>query len=98
MTISNIKRILKDQKPFLSQKYGIKEIGIFGSYVKSSQHSKSDLDILIDLEITPDFSLLDLLKLEEYLSEKTGLKVDLAVKKNLRKRIGRRILAEVQYI
>ncbi len=98
MTISDIKKILKDQKPFLSKKYGIKEIGIFGSYVRNSQHSKSDLDILVDLEVIPDFSLLDLLELEQYLSEKTGLKVDLAVKINLRKRIGRRILAEVQYI
>ena len=33
-TFKEIKEILENQKPFLKEKYGVKEIGIFGSYVK----------------------------------------------------------------
>lgn len=98
MTLSKIIKVIQNHKPFLARKYGIKEIGIFGSYARKKQHSKSDLDILVDIDISSNLSLLDLIELENYLSKKTGLKVDLAVKNNLRKRIGRRILDEVQYI
>jgi hypothetical protein len=39
--------------------------------------------------------LIGLVELEHYLSDVLGMKVDLAIKKNLRKRIGERILSEV---
>jgi len=38
---------------------------------------------------------MGLVELEYYLSEVLGVKVDVAIKKNLRKRIGRRILSEL---
>jgi len=52
-------------------------------------------DILVELERPPRISLIGLVELEHYLSSVLGAKVDVAVKKNLRKRIGRRILREV---
>jgi predicted nucleotidyltransferase len=55
----------------------------------------SDIDILIELERPPRISLLGLVELGYYLSELLGTKVDVAIKKNLRKRIGKRILDEV---
>jgi uncharacterized protein len=94
-TIEEIKDILKNEKFHLHEKYGIKEIGIFGSYVKSQQREDSDIDVLIELEISPRISLIDLVELEYYLSELLGTKVDIAIKKNLKKRIGKRILSEV---
>ena len=33
-TFKEIKEILKNQKPFLKEKYGVMEIGIFGSLCK----------------------------------------------------------------
>jgi hypothetical protein len=54
----------------------------------------SDLDILIELEEPPRIDLLDLVNLERYLSDLLGVKVDVALKTNLRKRIGKRILEE----
>ena len=48
-----------------------------------------------ELERPPRISLLGLVELEDYLSERLGTNVDIAIKKNLRKRIGKRILDEV---
>ena len=79
-TVSEISQILQGQKPYLAENYGIAEIGIFGSYVRGEQRPDSDLDILVELEL--------------YLSDLLGIKVDLAVKKNLKPRIGERILQE----
>ena len=94
-TLADIKNILQAQKPYLTQKYGIIGIGVFGSYVRGEQRPDSDLDILIELQDPPHLDLFDLVNLEYELSDLLGTKVDLAIKKNLRKRIGQRILSEV---
>ena len=94
-TLTEIKQILQAQKPYLAERYGVVEIGVFGSYVRDEQRPDSDLDILIELERPPRISLIGLVELEHYLSDILGTKVDIAIKKNLRKRIGKRILKEV---
>ncbi len=90
-----IKEILQTQKPHLYQKYGVTEIGVFGSYARGEQQPDSDIDILIELERPPKIGLMGLVGLELYLSELLDQKVDIAIRKNLRKRIGQRILSEV---
>ena len=94
-TLDEIKRILQDQKPYLAQRYGVIVIGVFGSYVRNEQRTDSDIDILVELEDPPRIDLLDLVNLEYYLSDLLGIKVDVAIKSSLRKRIGKRILSEV---
>jgi uncharacterized protein len=46
--IEEIKKILNKNKIQFQKNYKVKEIGIFGSYIKSEQTKKSDLDILIN--------------------------------------------------
>lgn len=94
-TLAEIQHVLKTQKPYLAQEYGVIELGVFGSYVRGEQRPDSDVDILIELERPPRISLIGLVELEYYLSDLLGVKADLAIKSNLRKRIGRRILSEV---
>ena len=85
---------MQEQKSYLNQCYGIIEIGVFGSYVRNEQDIDSDIDILVDFGETPNIDLFDLVNLERYLSELLDIKVDVAIKGNLRKRIGKRILNE----
>jgi hypothetical protein len=98
ISLSAIKELLSTNKRFLNEQFGVKEIGIFGSYLRQENRPDSDVDILIELERPPRISLIGLVELEDYLTELLGIKVDLAIKKNLRKRIGRRILNEVEYL
>lgn len=95
-SLSEIKSCLQTQKSYLYEKYGVTEIGVFGSYVRGEQNTDSDIDILISLTDPPRIDLLDLVELEYYLTDLLDCKVDIAIKKNLRKRIGKRILSEVQ--
>ena len=94
-TLTEIKQILEAQKDYLAAEYGVTIVGVFGSYVRGEQHHDSDVGILIELERPPRISLIGLVELEHYLSDVLGVKVDVAIKKNLRKRIGERILSEV---
>ena len=94
-TLTEIKQILQAQKPYLEEKYGVIEVGVFGSYVRGEQRADSDLDVLVELTDPPRISLMGLVNLQNYLSDSLGVKVDVAIKKSLRKRIGQRILQEV---
>jgi hypothetical protein len=94
-TLAELKQILAAQKPYLANQYGVRIVGVFGSYVRNEQGPDSDLDILIELNRPPKISLIGLVELEHDLSDRLGVKVDLAIKKNLKKRIGERILSEV---
>jgi uncharacterized protein len=56
-------------------------VGIFGSYSRNEQKHESDLDIIIDFQTTID--LLNLIGIEQELSEKLGVKVDLITLKSI---------------
>ncbi|MCU4138902.1 MAG: putative nucleotidyltransferase MJ0435 [Thermodesulfobacteria bacterium] len=78
-TFEDIKKILEQQKEFLKNKYKIKEIGIFGSFVRGDITEDSDVDILVEFEEVP--SLFKFIEIENYLSNILGIKVDLVEKK-----------------
>jgi predicted nucleotidyltransferase len=95
-TLQKIKEILNKHKKELRKEYKVKEIGIFGSYVRGEHKGKSDLDILVEFEEAIDF--FDFLELEERLSEILNSNVDLVMKKALKPDIGKHILNEVVYV
>jgi len=95
ITINLIKKTLAEHKEELKQNYQVKDIGIFGSYVRGEQKKKSDIDILVEFEQSSKLSLLDFIGLENYLTEILGGKVDLVEKGTLKPRIGKHVLEEV---
>jgi len=98
MTPDKIKGILSRHKTELKNRFRVKEIGIFGSYLKGEHSNKSDLDVLVEFQKDAKLSLLDVADLEITLSELLDVKVDLVEKKCLKPYIGQRILNEVIYI
>jgi predicted nucleotidyltransferase len=93
--LEEVKSTLTKQKQELFQKYGVKQIGIFGSYVRGEQKKQSDVDLLVEFEEASDLTFLDFIGLENYLSTLLGVKVDLVEKHTLKQRIGKRVLEEV---
>lgn len=95
-TIKDIEIIIQKHKKELEERFGLREIGIFGSYVRGNQLQDSDIDILVAIERPMGF--IKFIKLENHLSQILGAKVDLVTKKALKPYIGRRILQEVHYV
>ncbi len=91
--IEIIKNILIEHKDELKEKYSVKDIGIFGSYVRGEQKDTSDIDILVDYEEVP--GLFEFVRLKNYLSDLLSMQVDLVMKTALKPSIGRHILDEV---
>jgi len=90
--VDRYRRTLRQHLPELAEKYHVRTLEVFGSYVRDEQTPESDLDVLVTFDKTP--SLLKLISLENHLSDLLGVKVDLVMKSSLKPRIGQNILRE----
>ncbi len=97
-TIDEIKEILEEHKEEVSQKYKVREIGIFGSFVRGEQKKRSDIDILVEFADKDIPGLLKLSEMERYLQRLLKKKVDLVIKSGIRPELKKGILKEVVYI
>ncbi|HEY4563347.1 MAG TPA: nucleotidyltransferase family protein [Thermoanaerobaculia bacterium] len=84
--------LLHEHLPELAEKYHVRSLEVFGSYVRDEQTPESDLDVLVTFDETP--GLLGYISLENHLSDLLGVKVDLVMKSALKPRIGQNILRE----
>jgi len=97
---------LKEHKDILEQ-YGVKKIGLFGSYVQDRQKEDSDIDLVVEFNL-PSFGkdfkgLYDaFLKLSSYLENLFGRKVDILTPDNIRtirvKEVAEEIKKSIAYI
>ena len=89
-------QILRAHLPELRERYGVRELRLFGSCLRGEQRKRSDLDVLVEFDrVTP---LFEFVRLERYPSEFLKIKVDLVMKSALKPTIGRYILEEAQPI
>jgi predicted nucleotidyltransferase len=87
---------LRTDLPDLRARYHIATIGVFGSYVRGEQRKTSDLDILVEFSVTP--TLFQLAALQRELTDLSGIKVDLTLRRTLKPGFGKYILPEVIYL
>ncbi len=76
----------------IATRRGASNVRIFGSIARGEADSKSDIDLLVDLE--PGRSLFDLGGLLMDLQDLLGHKVDVVTERGLRERIRERVLKE----
>ena len=89
-----IKQTLADNRETL-RKYGVKQIGLFGSYVNGTAHAASDIDLLVELEQSTFHDYMGLVLFLEDLFEK---KVDLVAVKCVKSDLKPYIEKQVEYI
>ncbi len=90
-----ILKTMKKELPHLKEKFKVKSIGIFGSYAKGEQTKKSDIDMLVEFDAPVGF--FKFIDLENYLSEKLRVKVDLVTPDALKPLIRPHIIEEAVY-
>jgi predicted nucleotidyltransferase len=88
--------IIKSNKSELAARYGVRDLGLFGSYARGEQRDSSDIDILVSF--SRDVDLFEFIDLREYLEAKLRARIDLVMASALKPAIGKRILEEVQYV
>ena len=78
------------------KEYGVKRIGLFGSYVRSEEREKSDIDILVGFE-KREKTFDNYMGLALFLEDLLGLKVDLVIRENIKTLLKPHILKDVEY-
>jgi len=84
--------MLRRHLPELAEKYHVRSLEVFGSYVRNEQTPESDLDVLVTFEQAP--GLFEFIELGDRLSDVLDVKVDLVMKTALKPRLEKRILHE----
>jgi predicted nucleotidyltransferase len=88
-------KIIQQNKEML-QKLGVKEIGLFGSFVRNDQNIFSDIDFFVHFE-TGKKNFRNFINLAYFLEELFGRRVEIVTEKALSPYIGPRIIEEVEY-
>ncbi|QWK09290.1 MAG: nucleotidyltransferase family protein [Thermoflexus hugenholtzii] len=73
-TLEEIRAILIEHRQILRERYGVRDLAIFGSYARGEQTGMSDVDLLVRLKRPIGLKFFELW---DYLEEILGLKVDL---------------------
>lgn len=94
-TQSDILKVIQENTDEI-RTYGIKKIGIFGSFAKATQRDRSDIDVLIEFERGKK-AFDNYMELKFLLEKIFHRRVDLVIKEALKPEIKRNILQEVRY-
>ncbi len=76
--------ILEAHRQELRERFGVKSLRLFGSVARDEASEQSDVDVLVDFYETP--SLFGFLRLQGYLRDLLGTKVDLVTESGLKER------------
>lgn len=94
-----IKDIIKSEYPLLRSRFGVKRIGLFGSFSTGIANSNSDVDLIVEFDTPIGFRFMTL---ADHLESKLGRKVDLLTPgglENIRiKSVAKRIKESVDYV
>ena len=95
MRLTDIQSLLRQHSDFLEDTFGIKHIGVFGSYARETAIADvSDIDILVEFSRPIGWEIVDL---HAYLEDLLGQKVDLVTVNALKPELKTTILSEVVY-
>ncbi|MDD4485015.1 MAG: nucleotidyltransferase family protein [Methanoregula sp.] len=92
----NVLSSLKDLKGKVSDEYSVKTIGVFGSVARNEETEQSDIDLLV--EFSRPVGFVTFMRLENFLSEQLGARVDLVTADSLKPVIRQDVLSEVIYV
>lgn len=84
--------LLRAHLPELRERWAVRSLWAFGSFVRGEASRASDLDLLVEFDRAP--TLFEFVRLERHIRELLGVKVDPVMKTALKPTIGARIMEE----
>ena len=94
---SPVFRKLRNALPAIRTRYGVKRIGIFGSFARSEQTRSSDVDVLVEF-VNGQATFDNFMHLVYFLEDLFGRKVDLLTVRGIDKYIRSRVEREVIWV
>ena len=98
-TRAQVMQLLREQYPYLAAEYGVKRVGVFGSYARGLPDEASDVDIIVEFEHPIGFKFVEFV---EYLEHLLGRKVDVLTPAGLQgirvSRVAQEIAESIVYV
>ena len=99
LTREKITSLLRENYPYLISEYGVKRIGLFGSYAKGIPREASDIDLVVEFERHLGFKFIEF---NEYLEQLLGKRVEVLTPAGIQgirlAHIAREIEASIAYV
>ena len=89
---------LKSNQERYTKQFGVKFVGLFGSFARDEADEKSDIDILYEIEENKKLSMFKYLKLISELENSFHKKIDLVRKATLKPQIKGYIYQDLVYV
>ena len=67
------------------RRHGVRHLYLFGSVVRGDARATSDIDIAVDIDPDADFSLLDLIGVQQMADELLGWRTDVVERRSLKR-------------
>ncbi len=96
-TLEDVIRVLRQKKKFFHDRFGVYNIGVFGSFVQGTQTDISDIDIVIDMEKNKK-NLHNFLALKRLLEADFDRSVDLGLHHTLKPAVKEKIKGKIKYV
>ena len=93
--LEQLKEIIRAHRKELEETYKVKNIAVFGSFVRNEQNAQSDIDIMVEFTEPVGFLFFHL---ADYLEEITGVKVDLVTNDGIKPNRRPYIMKELVYV
>ena len=97
LTLEHIINQLQKNKSYLSDKFGVTRLGIFGSFVEDRQTVQSDIDMVVEFEKSRK-NIHSFLQLKRFLEKELARKVDLGFEHALKPIIRDKIQEKIIYV
>jgi predicted nucleotidyltransferase len=95
LTLRQILDTLRDHRASLVERYGVRTIAVFGSYVRQEQTPESDVDVLVDFDRPLGLAFVDL---ADELEGILGTRVDLVSRGAVNQRVYDLISPDLRYV
>ena len=98
MNKNEIINYLQEQQPYFYNTFGIKFIGLFGSFSRGDETDESDIDILYDIEKDKKLSMFKYLKIASQLENFFHKKIDLVRVDTLKPTVKKYVEKDLIYV
>ena len=99
LTREQILHKLKENHSYLSSEYGLKRIGLFGSYANGTQVETSDIDVIVEFNRPIGLKFLEFTEyLEDLLEKKTDVLTTVGLEKMRNLKIAQQIKETIIYV
>ena len=99
LTKDAVVALLREQRSRLAEEFGVRRIGLFGSFARGQATDASDIDLVVEFDTLIGLRFVDLVEdLERVFGRKVDLLTLAGVQSIRRREVGKAITADILYV